>query len=324
MENGLPMDKIDVDLLMKVQYDFPLVDRPFLEIGKELGLSEDEVIKRLRAHVESGVLRRIGAVMNYRARGLEAALVGFAVPEELVDDVAADINKDPLVTHNFLRDYKPYNVWFVTKAKTAEELEAKVRAVAEKWGVDYVVLYSLRTYKLDVRFDLYEGISRSKSGILQENPPTIDELGIPKEFYSRIRSIPLVPEPFRYAAQALGKSVGETLDVLRDLIEKGVLREFHGSLDGEKLGFKENAMVVLKRPDCEMAASLAESTHVVLRNTVPSKWDYPCYFMVHARSRDLIRERVAVNLKGDYAMLFSIRDLLGSRTMSKRIESVSD
>lgn len=324
MENEISVDKIDVDLLMKVQYDFPLVDRPFLEIGRELGLSEDEVIRRLRAHVESGVLKRIGAVTNYRARGLEAALVGFAVPEELIDKVAADINKDPMVTHNFLRDYKPYNVWFVTKAKTAEELEAKVEALAEKWGVDYVVLYSLRTYKLDVRFDLYEGISRSKSGILPESPPTIDEIGIPREFYSKIRSIPLVPEPFRDVARALGKSVGEALDVVEDLVKRGVLRELHGTLDGEKLGFLENAMVVLRRPDCEMAASLTESTHVVLRNTVPGKWEYPCYFMVHARSKDLIRRRVAARIEGDYAMLFSVRDLLGGGVMGKRIESVSD
>ena len=324
MGNGIAMDKADIDLLMRVQYDFPLVDRPFLEIGRDLGLDEDEVIRRLRKHVESGVLRRIGSVMNYRARGLEAALVGFAVPERLIDDVAADINKDPMVTHNYLRDYKPYNVWFVTKAKTAEELEAKVKAVAERWGVDYVILYSLRTYKLDVRFDLYEGISRSKSGILPENPPSVDELGIPREFYSRVRSIPLVPEPFRGAAEALGKSVGEALDVLQELIKKGVLREFHGALDGEKLGFNENAMVVLKRPDCEKAAALTESTHVVLRNTVPGKWDYPCYFMVHARSRELIKTRISRYFERDYDMLFSLRDLLGGKTMSKRIESVSD
>ncbi|WP_338065313.1 hypothetical protein [Thermoproteus tenax] len=32
---------------MKVQYDFPLVDRPFEEIGQELGLDEDQVIQRL-------------------------------------------------------------------------------------------------------------------------------------------------------------------------------------------------------------------------------------------------------------------------------------
>ncbi|MGC8972966.1 MAG: Lrp/AsnC family transcriptional regulator [Thermoproteus sp.] len=318
------MDSKDVELLMMAQYEFPLVDRPFQEMGRALGLSEDEVIDRLRRLAEVGVLRRIGSVMNYRARGLEAALVGFSVPEDMVDAVAADINRDPMVTHNYLRDYRPYNVWFVTKAKTADELEEKVRSLAERWGVDYVILYSLRTYKLDVRFDLHEGISRSKSGILPENPPSIENLGIPKEFYSKVRSIPLVAEPFREAAKILGKSVGEALDVLRSLIDMGVLRDFHASLDGEALGFKENAMVVLRRPDCEEAARLSESTHVVLRNTVPGKWEYPCYFMVHARARKTIMERVAGRFADGYAMLFSVRDLLGGRAMAKRIESVSD
>ncbi|MEZ0249045.1 MAG: Lrp/AsnC family transcriptional regulator [Thermoproteus sp.] len=318
------MDGIDVDLLMKVQYEFPLVEKPFQELGRQLGLDEEEVIGRLRALAEAGVLRRIGSVMNYRARGLEAALVGFAVPDKLIDEVAAEINKDPMVTHNYLRDYKPYNVWFVTKADTAEELEEKVKKLADRWGLDYVVLYSLRTYKLDVRFDLYEGISRSKSGVLPESPPSADSLGIPKEFYSKVRSIPLVAEPFREAARALGKSVGETLDVLQELIRLGVLRDFHASLDGEKLGFRENAMVVLKKPDCEKAAALTESTHVVLRNTVPGKWEYPCYFMVHARSKDVIVKRVSTYFGADYNLLFSVRDLLGGGIMARRIESVSD
>ena len=196
--------------------------------------------------------------------------------------------------------------------------------IADRWGLDYVILYSLRTYKLDVRFDLYEGISRSKSGVLPESPPPADSLGIPKEFYSKVRSIPLVAEPFREAARALGKSVSETLDVLQELIRLGVLRDFHASLDGEKLGFRENAMVVLKKPDCEKAAALTESTHVGLRNTVPGKWEYPCYFMVHAKSRDVITKRISKYFGDGYDMLFSVRDLLGGKIMARRIESVSD
>lgn len=315
------MDRIDVALLMEAQYDFPLVDRPFLELGRRAGIGEDEAISRLRALVEAGVLRRIGAVLNYRARGLEAALVGLATPPELVDAVAAEVNKDPQVTHNYLRDYQPYNIWFVTKAPTAGELEAKVKSLAENWGLDYIILYSLRTYKLDVRFDLERGISRSRPQILPENPPRVEQLGIPKEFYGKIKSIPLVKEPFKDVARILGKSVGEALDVVRELIDMGVLRDFHATLDGEALGFRENAMVVLREPTCEEAAMLEESTHVVLRNTVPGKWHYPCYFMVHAKTKDAISR---IKIGGEHKMLFSIRDLLGGRAMTKRIEAVSD
>lgn len=318
------MDKLDIDLLMKVQYDFPLVDRPFEEIGKELGLDEDQVIQRLRRLAAAGVLKRIGSVMNYRAKRLEAALIGLAVPEELIDRVAGEINRDPMVSHNFQRDWRPYNVWYVTKASSKEELEEKVKTLADKWGLEYIILYSLKTYKLDVRFDLRRGISRSKLKRLPEDPPHVDALGIPREFFSKVKSIPLVREPFKGVADVLGKSVGETLDLLLQLIKLGVLRDFHATLDGERLGFRENAMVVLRRPECDRAADMDESTHVVLRNTVPGKWEYPCYFMVHAVDRKVIAESVARSFREGYDMLFSVRDLLGGSDMGKRIESISD
>ena len=43
------MDDLDRRLLNRIQSDFPLVARPFQELGQPLGLSEDEVVERMRA-----------------------------------------------------------------------------------------------------------------------------------------------------------------------------------------------------------------------------------------------------------------------------------
>jgi len=254
--------------------------------------------------------------------------VGMAVPEDIIEEVAAEVNKDPYVSHNFQRDYKPFNLWFVTKANSREELEAKVASVAKRYGLDYVVLYSLRSYKVDVRFDLRRGVSWTKGELLPENPPPLSSLGIPMAFFSKVKSLPLAPEPFKEAAEVLGVSVGEALAKIREFIKLGVLRDLHATLDGEAVGFRENAMVVLREPVCEAAARLNITTHVVLRNTVPGKWEYPCYFMVHGVSRQVLEDYVkeAVKRLGvtEYRMLYSVRDFLGGREMGRRVEKVAE
>jgi DNA-binding Lrp family transcriptional regulator len=322
------MDPRDVDLLMEAQYNFPLVERPYKALGERLGVDEGWVIERLRELVKVGVLKRIGAILNYRSRGLVAALVGMAVPEDIIEEVAAEVNKDPYVSHNFQRDYKPYNLWFVTKANSREELEAKVAAIAKRYGLDYVVLYSLRSYKVDVRFDLRRGVSWTKGELLPENPPPLSSLGVPMTFFSKVKSLPLTPEPFKEAAEVLGVSVGEALAKIREFIKLGVLRDLHATLDGEAVGFKENAMVVLREPVCEAAARLNITTHVVLRNTVPGKWEYPCYFMVHGVSRQILEDYIKDAIKrlgvSEYRMLYSVRDFLGGREMGRRVEKVAE
>ncbi|MEM0370457.1 MAG: Lrp/AsnC family transcriptional regulator [Pyrobaculum sp.] len=322
------MDKTLVDILMEVQYRFPLAERPFQIIAERLGLTEEEVLKRLREAVMLGVLKRIGAILNYKSRGMVAALVGVAAPENIIEEVAAEVNKDPLVSHNFQRDYRPYTLWYVTKANSREELESKVQRVAEKFGVDYVILYSLRSYKVDVRFDLERGISWTVNYILPESPPSVSELGIPMEFFNKVKSLPLAPEPFKPAAEALGVSTHEAIEKIKELIKLGVLRDLHGTIDGEAAGFRENAMVVMKDIKCEEVARLNITTHVVLRNTVPGKWEYPCYFMVHGVSRDIIERYVHESLAkigvSQYRILYSVRDFLGGREMAKRIEKVAE
>jgi len=89
------MDAGDVDLLMEVQYDFPLAERPYEVVGERMGVDEGWVIERLRELVKAGILKRIGAILNYRSRGLEAALVGMAAPEGMIEEVAAAVNRDP-------------------------------------------------------------------------------------------------------------------------------------------------------------------------------------------------------------------------------------
>ena len=54
------MDVYDKEILNIIQSSFPLDSRPYAIIGEQIGLSEDETLKRVNTLRETGVIRRLG------------------------------------------------------------------------------------------------------------------------------------------------------------------------------------------------------------------------------------------------------------------------
>ena len=54
------LDATDKLILNRIQSDFPITRNPYGTIADELDLSEDDVLQRLAALKELGVIRRIG------------------------------------------------------------------------------------------------------------------------------------------------------------------------------------------------------------------------------------------------------------------------
>ena len=319
------LDDKSRELLMEAQYDFPITDRPFLELARRIGVTEDWVIDSLRRFKELGLIRRIGALVNYRARGMVSALVALRVKDDLIDEAAAEINRDKYVTHNFLRLHNRYNIWYVTKATSKEELEDKVKNVVDRFALspeDYVILYAEKTYKIDVKFDLNAGVSRAKIRRLSENNLKLEDAGLPLEFYEMIKSINIVKEPFNEFKDKFKIPVSRMTELIGELRDKGVIRDFYAMIDPDLAGFKANAMVTLSISDCEGVADIDEATHVVKRVIVPGKWNHNCYFMVHAVNYNIIssivRDRLSKLGVTEYEVLPSIRNLLPN--MARRIE----
>ena len=301
------MDELDVDLLMELQYRFPLVPEPYKEVAERLRITEDEVIKRITKL--QGVIKRIGAYISFRAMGKISALVAARVED--VDEVSRRLIPDDDVSHCYERDHY-FNLWYVIKSKSREELSDKVRA--QLGGCEHHILYSRRTYKLSVKFDLIEGVSRSPPEILPEEIPRLEGFD---EFLSAIRRIPIYRRPFKEIGLKLGMSEDEVIKKIEKLISTGAVRDFGAALDGDLIGFSQNFMLLISsdEPDevCRrIALEFPEATHVVLRE-VPENWRYNCYAMVHSRSRekaDEIISRIISDLSlRDYLPLMSRRNL---------------
>ena len=106
------MDLKDREVLNVIQTAFPMDERPYLAIGRELWLEEDDVIERIRRLRRENVVRQIGGIFDTRRLGYKTSLIAFRYPEELLHKGALAVNKHPGVSHNYARVGHEYNLWF--------------------------------------------------------------------------------------------------------------------------------------------------------------------------------------------------------------------
>ncbi len=146
------MDKIDRLLLKSTQDGIPIVPEPFLEISKEIGIPEDEVITRLGSLIKNGVIRRFGASIGHRSIGITAnAMCTWNVPDKRVEEVGAIMAGFPEVTHCYERPRFPgwkYNLFTMVHAYSREECEEIAKEISIATGIkDYSILFSEREFK---------------------------------------------------------------------------------------------------------------------------------------------------------------------------------
>lgn len=148
------MDEIDKQILDRIQSDFPLKKRPFSQLGKELGIEEEELIKRIEMLLDEGYIRRIAPIINSRKIGMVGTLVAMNVPGDRVKEVADTVSEYKEVNHNYERNHD-YNIWFTITAESRERIDEILSEIRDKTGIDEIIdLPSKRMYKIGVSFSL--------------------------------------------------------------------------------------------------------------------------------------------------------------------------
>ncbi|MDP2949593.1 MAG: AsnC family transcriptional regulator, partial [Chloroflexota bacterium] len=140
-------------LINHLQGGFPLCSRPYHEVGERLGLSEEEVIARLRRLLEVGALTRLGAILDAPRLGGERTLAAMQVPPERVEEVAAAINRHPEISHNYQREHR-FNVWFVVSSEDGSAVQRVIHKIEAETGLNVMNLPSLEEYYVEFRFPL--------------------------------------------------------------------------------------------------------------------------------------------------------------------------
>ena len=148
------MDEIDRKLLNEIQSDFPIVSRPYFELGKRLGLSENNLINRIKHLKETGIIRRIGG--NFKSSSLDfvSTLCAAKVPDNKIVNFVEVVNQYPGVTHNYLRK-SIYNIWFTFIAEDMNYIDHALNDIAEKTGITEILnLPAVRMFKIKVDFEI--------------------------------------------------------------------------------------------------------------------------------------------------------------------------
>jgi len=144
------MDDIDRKILNEIQSAFPIASRPYLELGKRLDLSEEEVLERIKRLRSKDIIRRIGGNFDSRMLNFTSSLCVARVPEEKIKGFIGLVNGYKSVTHNYLRGHD-YNVWFTLIAPSTKDIEDILNEISEKTGVKEILnLPAIRIFKIKV------------------------------------------------------------------------------------------------------------------------------------------------------------------------------
>ncbi len=142
-------------LVAAVQAGLPLVPRPFAAIADRIGLTEAEVIGRLRDLRDRGVFKRLGVVVRHRELGYDAnAMVVWDIPDVQVSKLGTCLARFPFVTLCYRRPRRPpvwpYNLFTMIHGRDRNQVLARISELVDSCALDavpHLALFSRRRFK---------------------------------------------------------------------------------------------------------------------------------------------------------------------------------
>jgi DNA-binding Lrp family transcriptional regulator len=149
------LDEIDRQIIQATQAGLPLTPEPYQILAEQLGLTADDVMQRLSAMQDSGIIRRIGAVPNHYKLGYRFnGMTVWNVPDEVIDELGHKVGQLEFVSHCYHRPRHlpgwPYNLFAMVHGKSQEAVDEQIQQIKalladNNLGCD--VLYSTKILK---------------------------------------------------------------------------------------------------------------------------------------------------------------------------------
>jgi siroheme decarboxylase len=141
------LDATDRAIVLATQAGLPLCPRPYHAVGEEIGVSGEEVMARMQAMRARGAIRRLGAVPNHYAIGVQAnAMSVWDVDDARVSALGAEVGALDCVSHCYRRprhmpDWR-YNFFAMVHGRERAETQVHVAEIAAILG------YACRAHEL--------------------------------------------------------------------------------------------------------------------------------------------------------------------------------
>ncbi len=146
----------DRAVLAALQDGLPLTPQPYATIAESTGLTEREVVERIRALQQHQIIRRMGVIVHHRPLGYKAnAMVVWNLPADKIEAFGNQVSQFDYVTLCYQRrpdlPVWPYTLYTMIhgqdRAAVLERVTTLVECSPLKEQTDYKVLFSNRRFK---------------------------------------------------------------------------------------------------------------------------------------------------------------------------------
>jgi DNA-binding Lrp family transcriptional regulator len=147
-----PLDEKQKELVRLLQDGLAVEREPFAAMAARLGWPTSRVVQQIREWLDSGVIRRFGAVVRHKELGFVAnGMAAFRISPEAIDDAGRRLARRAEVSHCYRRppllDF-PYSLFAMVHGQSEDEVRQTAAVMAREIGVeDYAVLFSVTEFK---------------------------------------------------------------------------------------------------------------------------------------------------------------------------------
>lgn len=290
------MDRLNLKIIQRLQFGFPVCEYPYARVAHELGLSESDLIERLDQLLYSKVLTRFGPMYQAEALGGALSLMAMSVPKEDFKRVTKIVNGFAEVAHNYERNHQ-LNMWFVVATEVPEQLDTVLAKIEQQSGYRVFNMPKLEEFFVGLYLELYP---LSNTPELRASVLDTDVHEAARQSLSALdrqliihtqEGLPLAPRPYHVLSLILNISADEIMARLEKMLSMGVIRRIAAVPNHYKLGYRNNGMTVWDVSDEQVRelgkkiGNLPFVSHCYHRPRHLPEWRYNLFAMVHGKSK---------------------------------------